>query len=168
MYGDRLFDPKDIPSDLLDCFEEVETICGAPWERVVEKPKPPKGVYTGTQKPDDIAPISHPDLGKVGMGQKRQDWYEEHPLITLGWRPTCTCGEQGIIPATVLDPFSGTGTTGVVALRHGRSYIGIDLSPTYHEMALKQLTMENALKPIDGKGIEVSDLPLFARKEVDT
>jgi site-specific DNA-methyltransferase (adenine-specific) len=31
----------------------------------------------------------------------------------------------------VLDPFSGSATTGVVALRHGRKYIGIDLSAEY-------------------------------------
>lgn len=35
------------------------------------------------------------------------------------------------IHGTVLDPFSGSGTTGVVALRHQRSYIGIELNPDY-------------------------------------
>ena len=32
---------------------------------------------------------------------------------------------------TVLDPFSGSGTVGVVALRHGRNYIGCELNPNY-------------------------------------
>lgn len=36
---------------------------------------------------------------------------------------------------TILDPFVGSGTTGVVALRHGRNFVGIDLSPEYCEMA---------------------------------
>ena len=40
---------------------------------------------------------------------------------------------------TVLDPFSGSGTTGVVALQHGRRYIGIDLNPEYHALARKRL-----------------------------
>jgi DNA modification methylase len=35
----------------------------------------------------------------------------------------------------VLDPFSGAGTTGVVALRHGRRYLGIELNPEYVEMS---------------------------------
>jgi DNA modification methylase len=40
-------------------------------------------------------------------------------------------------PATsvVLDPFSGAGTTGLVALRHNRRYIGIELNPEYAQMA---------------------------------
>lgn len=33
----------------------------------------------------------------------------------------------------VLDPFCGSGTTGVIALRHGRSFIGIDMNKDYME-----------------------------------
>lgn len=36
---------------------------------------------------------------------------------------------------TVLDPFAGAGTTGVVAMREGRSFMGIELSPKYAELA---------------------------------
>lgn len=36
---------------------------------------------------------------------------------------------------TVLDPFAGTGTTGVVALREGRRFVGIELNPAYVEIA---------------------------------
>ena len=39
----------------------------------------------------------------------------------------------------VLDPFFGSGTTGRVALRHGRGYIGIELNPEYIEIAKKRL-----------------------------
>jgi len=35
----------------------------------------------------------------------------------------------------VLDPFFGAGTVGIVALKHGREYIGIELNPDYAEMA---------------------------------
>ena len=43
----------------------------------------------------------------------------------------------------VLDPFSGSATTGVVALRHGRKYIGIDLSAEYIDTyAVPRLTDE--------------------------
>lgn len=43
------------------------------------------------------------------------------------------------VGGTVLDPFSGSGTTGVVALRHGREYIGIELNPEYAEMSRRRL-----------------------------
>jgi len=39
----------------------------------------------------------------------------------------------------VLDPFCGSGTTGLVATRQGRASVGIDLSAEYLEMARKRL-----------------------------
>ena len=41
----------------------------------------------------------------------------------------------------VLDPFSGAGTTGVVAVQHGRRYIGIELNPVYLEMSRKRIQL---------------------------
>jgi DNA modification methylase len=48
---------------------------------------------------------------------------------------------------TVLDPFGGAGTTGLVADRHHRDAILIELNPEYAEMARKRI---------------VGDAPLFA------
>ena len=39
----------------------------------------------------------------------------------------------------VLDPFAGSGTVGVVALRHGRRFIGIDISADYCAMARRRI-----------------------------
>ena len=39
----------------------------------------------------------------------------------------------------MLDPFAGSGTTGVVALRHGRSFVGIELSPEYAALAEERI-----------------------------
>jgi len=47
------------------------------------------------------------------------------------------CPEKGI----VLDPFFGSGTTGLVALKLNRNFIGIELNPNYIEIA------KNRLKP---------------------
>ena len=41
---------------------------------------------------------------------------------------------------TVLDPFSGSGTTGMVAMRHGRNYIGLELNPEYADISEKRIT----------------------------
>lgn len=40
---------------------------------------------------------------------------------------------------TVLDPFFGAGTTGLVAQRHGRNAIGIELNPEYVRIAKRRL-----------------------------
>lgn len=40
---------------------------------------------------------------------------------------------------TVLDPFAGAGTTGVVAIEHGRSFLGIELNPEYAKIARPRL-----------------------------
>lgn len=40
---------------------------------------------------------------------------------------------------TVLDPFAGSGTTGVAALLEGRSFVGCELSPAYHGIAEARL-----------------------------
>jgi DNA modification methylase len=55
------------------------------------------------------------------------------------------CIKAGSKPGDIiLDPFAGSGTTGVVALRLGRSFIGIELSPAYAEMARKSLETDRS------------------------
>jgi DNA modification methylase len=49
------------------------------------------------------------------------------------------CPEGGI----VLDPFMGSGTTGLAAQEQGRNYVGIDLNPEYIEIAERRLQQMN-------------------------
>jgi DNA modification methylase len=51
------------------------------------------------------------------------------PCVLAGSRP----GD------TVLDPFNGAGTTGLVALSLGRSYVGIDVNAAYLDLTRKRL-----------------------------
>ena len=48
------------------------------------------------------------------------------------------CPEKGI----VLDPFMGSGTTAVVALKNNRNFIGIELNPEYIKIAHKRIAKE--------------------------
>jgi DNA modification methylase len=49
---------------------------------------------------------------------------------------------------TVLDPFNGAGTTGIAALRLGRSYVGIELNPEYLELSRQRIADEQAKQPL--------------------
>ncbi|HEX7105805.1 MAG TPA: site-specific DNA-methyltransferase [Acidothermaceae bacterium] len=56
------------------------------------------------------------------------------------------CVLAGCKPSgTVLDPFSGSGTTGLAATKHGRRYVGIDLSAEYLNLSLKTRLQQGAL-----------------------
>ena len=57
------------------------------------------------------------------------------PCILAGSRP----GDM------VLDPFAGAGTTGLVAHRLGRSFVGIDLNPDYAQMARDRIRADAPL-----------------------
>lgn len=55
--------------------------------------------------------------------------------VGAGWGLACSCGEVGEARPVVLDPFSGSATTGKAALDLGRDYVGIDLSVDYLALA---------------------------------
>lgn len=51
------------------------------------------------------------------------------------------CIRAGSKPGDIIpDPFFWSGTTGEVALRIGRSYIGFEINPTYIRLAMKRLS----------------------------
>lgn len=63
------------------------------------------------------------------------------------------CIAAGCPPnGTVLDPFSGAATTGLAARRLHRSYLGIDLNPAFHDIALARLAAHRATTPPPEKG----------------
>lgn len=67
------------------------------------------------------------------------------PTETVGFEMDCECaGER--VPCRVLDPFSGAGTTGIVALNNGCDYTGIELSPKYAK--LSELRLQDHMKSV--------------------
>ncbi|HUX14852.1 MAG TPA: DNA methyltransferase, partial [Phycisphaerae bacterium] len=57
----------------------------------------------------------------------------------IGWRPTCGCVAAEPVPAVVLDPFLGSGSTAIAAERTGRHWIGIEASAAYVELAERRI-----------------------------
>ena len=58
----------------------------------------------------------------------------QKPLAVMRW-----CIEQAGNPQTILDPFMGSGTTGVAAIQLGRSFIGIEREPKYFDIACQRI-----------------------------
>jgi DNA modification methylase len=59
----------------------------------------------------------------------------QKPLEVMEW-----CVEQlPAIAQTVLDPFMGSGTTGVACAKHGRKFIGIEINEGYFETACRRI-----------------------------
>jgi len=83
------------------------------WRAAANPTRNKRSVWTATTKPYPEAHFATypPDLIE--------------PCVLAG------CPESG----TVLDPFAGSGTTGMVALRASRRFVGIELNPEYVDLA---------------------------------
>ena len=64
----------------------------------------------------------------------RKEHPTQKPIELMKW-----CIEQAGNPQTILDPFMGSGTTGVAAVQMGRQFIGIEREPEYFEIACKRI-----------------------------
>ena len=87
----------------------------------------------------------HPDL-LVDGGPQRHDTgrtYIARKPQSLGWTEIA----DGAQPGLVCDPFMGVGTTGLVALRLGRRFVGIDLYDQFCEGARRDL--ESTLRQLE-------------------
>lgn len=75
-------------------------------------------------------------------GEQRNGHPTQKPLALMKW-----CIEQTGNPQTILDPFMGSGTTGVAAVQMGRKFIGIEREPKYFDIACKRI--EDAQRQVD-------------------
>lgn len=71
----------------------------------------------------------------AGTFKERCEHPAQYPLAMIE-RIILACTNEG---DTVFDPFMGTGTTGVAAVRHNRNFVGIEIDPIYHELAKKRI-----------------------------
>lgn len=104
--------------------------CGAPWEQVGNRE-----VVGGA--PVRVSP-RHDGGDMLDHGTDRSVRHRAGGRVmfeTTGWRPTCNCDAGEPVPATVLDPFGGAGTVGLVADRLQRDAVLVEISPEYADMA---------------------------------
>jgi DNA modification methylase len=113
--------------------------CGAPWARVVERRLVPTAAVSFGTRPDERDACA--DAQDQGSNRVKDGHVPgmANANLTTGWAPSCSCPAHEPVPCTVLDPFGGAGTTGLVADRLGRQSLLIDLSENYRAMAEKRL-----------------------------
>lgn len=119
--------------------------CGSPWQ----------SVYTKTR----IAtrPGANTKVSGDNQVEGNRDPLRHVTHYSLDrWEPTCKCKTAdghplGCVPATVLDPFNGSGTTGAVAIQNGRDYIGIELNPEYIELTNQRLAEAAATSTVPAR-----------------
>ncbi len=130
-------------------------LCGAPWTRILRPAEEYRAVLLENLGRNHGASsggeaLVHGRRGFAMSGKKnlRADYQ------TTGWRKACGCELGGTVPAIVLDPFMGSGTTAAVALKLGRQFIGIEISEEYATIARKRiepLLGSAAAAPIEGE-----------------
>ena len=156
---ETLFDPKEIPAELRQYFEEVTTHCGAPYRRVVERLRGDVPSANGSTFTHGKTHAARAPLAAVGQQERTA------AMRTIGWEPSCACDAGVPVPATVLDCFAGSGTTGVVARALGRHAVLCDLSyPYLHDQARERLSLRMLDAWANGgpaRAEDYGDLPMF-------
>lgn len=71
---------------------------------------------------------------KASEKDSRRTHPTQKPIEVMRW-----CIEHLPNAKTILDPFMGSGTTGVACVKLGRKFIGIDIEPTYFDIACKRI-----------------------------
>jgi site-specific DNA-methyltransferase (adenine-specific) len=75
------------------------------------------------------------DGADTGTERVQRVHSNQKPIEVMSW----SLGFVAHIVGVVLDPFMGSGTTGVACVKLGRKFIGIEIEPKYFEIACKRI-----------------------------
>lgn len=121
--------PEKLPATAIKVSTSEHGVClecGAPYKRITEKTRIP------------TRPAKN---NKVDETHKANRDPQRHitKTQTVGWEKSCDCLTNAIKRPTVLDPFSGAGTTGVACKNLNCNYIGCDISSEYIDDSEKRI-----------------------------
>ena len=72
---------------------------------------------------------------KVNNNGDRREHPHQKPIAVMEWAVRLGAPEGG----TILDPFMGSGTTGVACMKTGRKFIGIEIDKGYYDIAKRRI-----------------------------
>ncbi len=117
------------------CPQYICVKCGIAREKIIESTV---SFESGSGKSGNVPKGKHQDSEEANSGSYDIRMGPIKKETFKGWS-SCGCN-AGFRPGIVLDPFFGSGTTGLVAKKLGRNYIGIELSNEYILIANKRLS----------------------------
>jgi DNA modification methylase len=117
------------------CPAEVCTACGEGRRPVVDRKPMPTAAKRDPNRSAAMLDASRGDAGRTNSGQEFNTWRAANPETITGYACACPDTTAPSTPGVVLDPFSGTGTTALVATMLGRRGIGVELNPDYVRLA---------------------------------
>jgi hypothetical protein len=106
--------------------------CGEPSRRITET------TNAVGRRPDvsDASKKKGLDTDAIGVRFDLNGAPDVADKITLGWT---SCGHDNYRPALILDPFAGSGTTGLVATGYGHDAVLIDIDERNAELAMERV-----------------------------
>ena len=103
--------------------------------------------FEAVERTEGSAGLGNP---RAGAGRTAGEVRNHHPTVKpaalMAWLCRLVAGQPGSL---ILDPFAGSGTTGIAALREGFRFLGFELDPDYIEIAEARIN---------------GDAPLFNRR----
>jgi site-specific DNA-methyltransferase (adenine-specific) len=100
-------------------------------------------------QPEEWYSTAHAEMAWTSMDKNTRAWRmsqvqaygamdkqhpSQKPVALMEW-----CIKHAGEPQTILDPFMGSGTTGVACMNLGRSFIGIEREPKYFDIACRRI-----------------------------
>ena len=100
--------------------------------------------------------VGRPDILKCPMVHSESRTHPAEKPIELIEELLRPCGE------TILDPFMGSGTTGVACARLGRNFVGIEIEEKYFQIACKRIEAEVNSRPMFEEPVKPKPVEMFA------
>ena len=94
--------------------------------------------FEAVERTEGSAGLDNP---RAGAGRTAGEVRNHHPTVKpaalMAWLSRLVGGQPGSL---ILDPFAGSGTTGIAALREGFRFLGFELDPEYIQIAEARIT----------------------------